>query len=489
KNETTDGSLSDIIVRGAHTRLRPVLMTALVASLGFLPMALSNGAGAEVQRPLATVVIGGLLIATLLTLFVLPVLYQLFEHRSSGKQQKGMAALLVGVLLLGGGMAQAQTPISLQAATDSALHSNLQLNNTRLREEYQRLLLGTATNLPATSLSAEVGQMNSTYTDTRFTVGQSFALPMVYRRQKDYLRQAQQVAAGRTTVQEAALRRDVALVYYTYGHLQRKQQLLRYADSVYRMLFERANTRLEQGETDLLERSAAQVQLTGIQAQLTAVTNDLQSVLLQFRLLLNATITVVPEAEPGRYPYGEVIERQPHPLLLLQETYRRQSIAQLKLERLKLLPELSLAYTNTSIRGVGADERYYSYGTRFQAVQLGMSVPLFRTAERARIAAAGAEVRLSEGAVAANAQQFGTAAQQARLMHQRAATTLTLYENGTAATADTMVRIANSKLSRGDINYLEWIQIINQAIGIRNSYLDALHDYNETAIQLQYFNY
>jgi cobalt-zinc-cadmium resistance protein CzcA len=70
-------ALEAAIVDGALTRLRPVLMTALVASLGFLPMALATGTGAEVQRPLATVVIGGLVSSTLLTLFVLPVLYRL----------------------------------------------------------------------------------------------------------------------------------------------------------------------------------------------------------------------------------------------------------------------------------------------------------------------------------------------------------------------------------------------------------------------------
>lgn len=71
--------LKEIVLKGTKLRLRPVLMTAFVASLGFFPMALSNGAGAEVQRPLATVVIGGLLVATFLTLFVLPMLYILFE--------------------------------------------------------------------------------------------------------------------------------------------------------------------------------------------------------------------------------------------------------------------------------------------------------------------------------------------------------------------------------------------------------------------------
>jgi cobalt-zinc-cadmium resistance protein CzcA len=68
---------------GALTRLRPVLMTALVASLGFVPMALATGTGAEVQRPLATVVIGGILSSTALTLLVLPVLYRLAYRREA----------------------------------------------------------------------------------------------------------------------------------------------------------------------------------------------------------------------------------------------------------------------------------------------------------------------------------------------------------------------------------------------------------------------
>ncbi len=78
--------LEDVVVQGTHTRLRPVLMTAAVASLGFLPMALATSAGAEVQKPLATVVIGGLISATLLTLIVLPCLYIYFENRNSSKQ-------------------------------------------------------------------------------------------------------------------------------------------------------------------------------------------------------------------------------------------------------------------------------------------------------------------------------------------------------------------------------------------------------------------
>jgi cobalt-zinc-cadmium resistance protein CzcA len=74
-------AVRDAVIEGALTRLRPVLMTALVASLGFVPMALATGTGAEVQKPLATVVIGGLITATALTLLVLPALYKMFTKK------------------------------------------------------------------------------------------------------------------------------------------------------------------------------------------------------------------------------------------------------------------------------------------------------------------------------------------------------------------------------------------------------------------------
>ncbi len=78
-------NIHDRIIKGTGARLRPILMTALVASLGFIPMAISHGAGAEVQRPLATVVVGGLISSTILTLIVLPVLYGIFYKHTNPK--------------------------------------------------------------------------------------------------------------------------------------------------------------------------------------------------------------------------------------------------------------------------------------------------------------------------------------------------------------------------------------------------------------------
>ena len=81
-------NVRDAVVEGTLTRLRPKLMTALVASLGFVPMAIATGAGAEVQRPLATVVIGGIITSTFLTLVLLPSLYEAIEKRVAAKDDR-----------------------------------------------------------------------------------------------------------------------------------------------------------------------------------------------------------------------------------------------------------------------------------------------------------------------------------------------------------------------------------------------------------------
>ena len=92
--------LNRIVMNGTQKRLRPILMTAFVASLGFLPMAISNGSGAEVQRPLATVVIGGLLVATFLTLFILPILFLYFENKKDFTFKFGKKVMPIVLLLI-----------------------------------------------------------------------------------------------------------------------------------------------------------------------------------------------------------------------------------------------------------------------------------------------------------------------------------------------------------------------------------------------------
>ncbi|MES2396641.1 MAG: efflux RND transporter permease subunit, partial [Bacteroidota bacterium] len=149
-NQLEKDGMSDIIQRvieGTKIRLRPVLMTATVASLGFFPMALSHGAGAEVQKPLATVVIGGLITATFLTLFVLPLLYILFSGKRKPDEgiKPNISAVIILLIIGSFSSVNAQTAtttkqITVEDAISIALKNNLELQSQQLNvKSYDKL--------------------------------------------------------------------------------------------------------------------------------------------------------------------------------------------------------------------------------------------------------------------------------------------------------------------------------------------------------------
>ncbi|MHB1177871.1 MAG: efflux RND transporter permease subunit, partial [Daejeonella sp.] len=165
--------LNEIVLKGTAIRLRPVLMTATVASLGFLPMALSSAAGAEVQKPLATVVIGGLITSTILTLIVLPVLYTYFENFKSRRKPgipAAIVAIFIAALTLFAPAAKAQNPVTgspltLQQAIQTALKNNQAVTSSGLQISQQVALRGSSKDLGKTSLNVQYGQINGINSD------------------------------------------------------------------------------------------------------------------------------------------------------------------------------------------------------------------------------------------------------------------------------------------------------------------------------------
>ena len=288
--------LKRIVLMGTKVRLRPVLMTAAVASLGFLPMALSNGAGAEVQRPLATVVIGGLLIATLLTLFVLPILYVLFEQRvpKKKKHRHHHTATTIILLIACSHYSYAQQPISLNAAIDTAIKNNLTLKNEQLKSEYQKLIIKSNSPVPHTMVTGDFGQINSIYNDSKFGISQSIAFPTVYGKQNQLMEEEWKGSLFNVSLKEAELKKQVEQVFFGILYVEQKQRLLQFSDSLYTAFYERAALRFEKGESNLLEKTTAETQLGQIRNQLHQLTQDSAILQLQFRLLLNSPTLFTP---------------------------------------------------------------------------------------------------------------------------------------------------------------------------------------------------
>ncbi len=170
---TDYSSFAGLIVEAATTRLRPVLMTAAVAAFGFLPMALSTGSGAEVQRPLATVVIGGLLSSTLLTLVVLPALYYLVNKRRYAGGAAGAGLLLMGLVGFSGPGVSAQTISSFPELVEYAVSNNPTLANQRLRERTESLNTGLIGQWAPLEIDYQGGQINAVDFDHQLSVRQN----------------------------------------------------------------------------------------------------------------------------------------------------------------------------------------------------------------------------------------------------------------------------------------------------------------------------
>ncbi|MEY2834678.1 MAG: hypothetical protein RLZZ557_340, partial [Bacteroidota bacterium] len=198
KSETTL-EMFELVIQGTMTRLRPVLMTAAVASLGFLPMALSTSSGAEVQRPLATVVIGGLISATLLTLLVLPVLYVWVERRNKINKKVPLVLLILFASFAGNAQENSsainqQTTIARpykQLPIDSILaigeRNAISLRMAGKEVEIMRIIAKNPYEITPTNAGMEYGNINSAFNDTRVFINQDFQLPAVYKRKREYV--------------------------------------------------------------------------------------------------------------------------------------------------------------------------------------------------------------------------------------------------------------------------------------------------------------
>ena len=489
----TNGMLnvSKIVLTGTKLRLRPVLMTAFVASLGFLPMALSNGAGAEVQRPLATVVIGGLLVATFLTLFVLPLLYILFEKGIKPKKLSFKPIAVLAFLILFSVDAFSQQSISLEDAIQKALQNNNQLKNEQLKTAYSKALIKTATDIPQTNLIGEYGQINSIYNDTKFGVSQSIAFPTVYQRQKQLITQDYQASLLSFKVKEKEVKKLVTQVFYNFIYLKEKEKLLLLADTLYNNFYEKAKLRLQKGESNILEKSTAETQKANINIQLKQVKQAIESNVLELQLLLNTPENVVPKAIVYKMPLIlDAVNKDlsTNPLLRFVQQQKLISEAQTAVEKSRLLPDLSLGYLNNSFRGTGADNNFYNGSTRFNSVQLGIGIPIFTSGQRAKVAASKLNEQIAIGNEQLVVEKLKIDYNKLLSSYNSNLDIVKYFEESGLKNAEIITQTVGKQFINGEINYLDFVMLTNQAISIKSNYLEAIKALNENVIAINFIN-
>ncbi|MGI9138239.1 MAG: CusA/CzcA family heavy metal efflux RND transporter, partial [Sediminibacterium sp.] len=278
-----------IVIHATKSKLRAVLMTALVPALGFIPMAISTGAGGEVQKPLATVVIGGLIISTLLTLFVLPVIYLLFEKGTKYLKMSKSAAITFLVLFLFVQNSVAQNRITLSAAIDTALKNNTALRASNLDVDYYKALKKSNVTIDKTLFDVAYGKMNGFQNDNRILISQNIEFPNVYKSQGAINKSNITISELGKLTNEIELKSLVKNKYYQLLVLQNKRQLLIQADSIYSAFVAKAKQRFIAGGADVLEKVTAESQLAQISNQLQSLSILLESNMNEFNYLLNGS--------------------------------------------------------------------------------------------------------------------------------------------------------------------------------------------------------
>ncbi|MFS4454927.1 CusA/CzcA family heavy metal efflux RND transporter [Maribacter sp. 2304DJ31-5] len=492
------------VLQGTKTRLRPVLMTALVASFGFLPMALSNSSGAEVQRPLATVVIGGLFTATILTLIILPILYIYFTEGRKRISIKPSNALLIVLMLFGLALpiqqAQAQEvqpkrtrTLTLNQAIDEALQNNNAIKIANYRVAVEKAAKNGAINLPKTGVSYGFGVINNPdVDDNTISVSQRLEFPTVYGSQNKLAKTKIDAAESFRILEENELISKVKTAYDYYALQLAKQKLLKRQDSIYKRLAFASSKRYESGESTKLEHITSETQAMKMQSLLKQNISDISIAQKQLQSLLHTTDNIkvinevfVPKTIPLSLSQTDV---SGIPTIQYLEKQAKVSERKTKLARNKMLPDITLGFTSQTFIDVPqVNNSALRYGTsdRFSLFNIGLAIPILPGGNRSKIKQAKIKEDIANSNLELAKIEQESVLQSYIKTYQKHQTTLDYYNKTALPQAEILIETSNKSFKGGDVSYTQYLQNLALAVSIQTEYLETVFANNQSVIAIE----
>lgn len=483
--------LKDRILTGANTRLRPILMTATVASLGFLPMAMATSAGSEVQKPLATVVMGGLITSTLLSLFVLPCLYLWLEGKFLKIKPVAALLLLVGFPFL----TQAQLqPLTLPELIQKAkVQNRLMQAATKETESFQHLKT-TAYETPKTDLNVMLGQYNSYIGyDNNLMVNQTMPWPGVMKRKANLVESQTESAKIRKSVSENELIFNLKSVHNQWLRLLEEHEILLRQDSLFQKIATAAERRHTSGEGTLLEKASAQLRQKEIRNQVNS--NEItQKILLQNLAVLAGESGELRMKSESLQPLTSgllndslSIVRNPNLRLARQQVEILEN--QKKLTQRMIAPQWNVGVFSQTLTGNprSSDPTDLATGkNRFYGMNLGLSFPVFTKPYKARVKAEEKQ-KESQFLLAQHAEnQLSGQLKQAFLELERLAVTRQYYQNEAMPNAGLVLKQAQIALQKGELAYSNFLVHLQQALQVQMGNIQTLSEHNQVVLQIEY---
>jgi cobalt-zinc-cadmium resistance protein CzcA len=481
--------MRELILRGTKDRLRPVLLTAGAAAMGFLPMAVSTGAGAEVQRPLATVVIGGLVTSTMLTMIALPLLYEIFNNVKGFRffpfrviRSKTIMISLFILLPAFSSFGQSRE-MKLDEIINIALTGNKEINAYSLKVRETVVLKPTAFNPDKTSITYGYDENNialNNYPLKVWGIAQDISFPSLYAAEM----KARKIDVSRAELELElkiqSLKKEISLCYYTIQNLKAKEALYKSIDSLYSDLLMNAESRYNKGDYSQLDLLNIKARRQQIKLDLDGTGYSIQAEYRNLRTLMNYQEDIVIGGEIEiLVPEEKDIETfAVIRLLRLQNLYYE---ALLKIEKNKMLPDFSVNYfTGTN---------QYENSRNYNGFQLGVAVPLFFGSQKSKIKSSGISLNAQEMLTDYEISSLKTKIDNYKKEQKRLAERIEYYNSSGKMFYDEILRTALINYQKGEIDLFKFTNSFENAVQIRTSYLDDVLNYNSSILDQRFLTF
>lgn len=495
-------SIQERIFIATEERLRPILLTALAAIMGFLPMALSTGAGASVQRPLATVVIGGLISATLLTLVILPILYCIVEHSSEKRKVKvqGLPTALFLIFLVLGLLplphVQAQEthlfesqpahPMTMEEAVKRMKEDYPRLKAAALQIERQNSLKKTAWDLGSTELFTGGEEIpNGFHMDrgvyTTVGISQSDIDIFGVSAKSGFYNQEAALRKAALHLSELELQREVRKAWSEVYTLKETYKLYKELDSLFLDLKKAAKLQFETGAISRLDYLAANNEVAEITLKKKQAFRDYQEGLQGFNqwFISDSLFTVREETIQSIYqPLLNLPETvDGHPLLRYADQEVEVAQADYKMKKAEFLPKLSVEYSRQKVDGLSG----------FNSFQLGIGVPLFYQKNKGESQAAKISYKIAEQERQEVQLQVHAKYKAVQQEYLKWLESWQFYQEEALPLAKDQRDAALLAFHEGEMDYTQFLQRIRDAISVQVKSWDALSNYLLTKYDLDFF--
>ena len=470
-----------ILAKGCPHLLRPVFLTGLVASLGFVPMAIAKSAGAEVQRPLATVVIGGLIVSTILTLIIIPVFYRLVNSSAAWKRQRWLKRLLPFLLFLGILFpTHAQQTVSLEEAVTIALENHPRLKTATASIERSRASRGESWEVSPTTFNYSWGQINGeTRNDNQMEITQSLgSLLTPFYKNALVNRQVTTGEYYRDLVKkEITAEVKQAWAYYQYAfHLcALYKEQIEWAGR----LRKASQLRYEQGDITLLERNMSSTLVADLQTRLSQAEEELQLATRRFSWTCYSDSPLLPmDTTLVLFP-ARVAEIAPSDIHLNYfRSVADEKKAMLRIERSRFFPELSVGYVRQKIAPLSGLDSW----------MVGISFPVLFFPQHSRVRQAKIDSYIARTEAESNIRQLNNKVEELSVALRKEGEHIRYYTTGALPEADALLKSATVQFKENETDITQFVQSLNAAREIRRGYIEAVYAYNISALELELYS-